>query len=242
MFPLAMEALVPKLPAVFREYFFVKTAHGAGLVNEAWAFNLIAPGESFTNSATESFHRQLHTEHFGGEINPSFKRCCGLLGMTLQRVEARCKVPSRYGKYAQTENQDRIDKARVRSNHLTQKAYETLQTKSTTTAAAFLKFWEVRRVTEKDCTCHKNLFLGYCSHMFAVRIHVHGEGVIPQDVMSGSFEESAAPDRSDEDSEEEAGADDDREPDTDEDGEDAVAPLPAVRSRRLAVIVNVSEW
>ena len=274
MFPLAMEALVPKLPAVFREYFFVKTAHGAGLVNEAWAFNLIAPGESCTNSATESFHRQLHTEHFGGEINPSFKRCCGLLGMTLQRVEARCKVPSRYGKYAQTENQDRIDKARVRnawkraalladsdvlqkthtikrrsvffilpgSNHLTQKAYETLQTKSTTTAAAFLKFWEVRRVTEKDCTCHKNLFLGYCSHMFAVRIHVHGEGVIPQDVMSGSFEESAAPDRSDEDSEEEAGADDDREPDTDEDGEDAVAPLPAVRSRRLAVIVNVSDW
>ena len=272
-FPLAMQALASKLPAAFREYFFRKTAHGAQGANEAWAFNLIAPGESCTNSATESFHRQLHTEHFGGEVGPSFKRCCGLLGNTLQRLEYRCKLPSPFGKYVHTEEQDRKDGIRVRNawkaakvladsdvfqktHHigrrsptyfllpggqpLTQKAYDTLLTKSTTTAAAFLKFWDIRSITEEGCSCSKCLLWGCCHHMFALRIHLHGDDVIPHSATSSH--DNAPDDESGADEDVGGGEADEREPDTDEEGEDAVAPMPAVRSRRLATIVNISDW
>ena len=105
---LARRVIDAKLPKVFKDYFFDKTFHGDGLVNEVWAHNLTQPGESLTNCAAEKFHSTLRSDPdmFNGVQKPAYMHAVGLLGNVIGAISFRCSVRSAVGGLLYTENAD----------------------------------------------------------------------------------------------------------------------------------------
>ena len=114
------------------------------------------------------------------------------------------------------------------------------------TPAQYAKFWLLRKATEHECTCHLFLKFSYCRHCFAVKIQLHGyRDVCPTALQDrGQASDDRAYDSGEETEEEDVKETDDADlPDNESgDEEEDIAPLPAHRSRRLAVIHNVSAW
>ena len=92
-----------------------------------------------------------------------------------------------------------------------------------TTPSHYMKYWLLRRATEHECRCQLYLKFGFCRHMFAVKIQLHGYRDVCPPIMQDHGPLDAAYDSEDDDDDEEAEG---------EAGEDDEADLPdAVTTR-----------
>ena len=109
-------------------------------------------------------------------------------------------------------------------------------------AADYVAFFKIRRATVDACQCVPFLKYGFCRHVYAVSIRIHGMKFLPHGVRGAvrPVPESDVDDAEAGDAPLDDASDPESFPDTDE-SEDAIVPAGTTqRSRRPAVIYNAT--